>query len=287
MRDRHSGCVGAYLVERDLFDLLLLSLPDNDNHSHRNGPYAQADSISDADHQIGRLVAAAGGDEPFLERYAVIVVADHSHAAVERAVSLADEFSQFAVLQPGDPDPERAQIALCPAQRSAMIYLFDDDIRAAVIAQARTITGVDLVMWREGGDAVIAGEHGVLRFTPGDDVADPRGLRWHVSGDVAVLGARIEDGVLRSEQYPDALCRVWDALACPTSGEILLSAAPAYEFTDWGGAHHVGGGSHGSLHASDSLAPLICWGLEHQPQREQWSIRDVAGLVTGHFGLES
>ena len=30
VRDQHSGCVGAYLVEHDLFDFLLLSLPDND-----------------------------------------------------------------------------------------------------------------------------------------------------------------------------------------------------------------------------------------------------------------
>ncbi|MEA2356349.1 MAG: hypothetical protein QOD61_2478, partial [Solirubrobacteraceae bacterium] len=67
--------------------------------------------------------------------------------------------------------------------------------------------------------------------------------------------------------------------------EILFSAAPAYEFCDWGGAHHVGGGSHGSLHASDSLAPLICAGLSGEIHREQWSIKDVAPLVRAHFGL--
>ena len=37
-RDRHAGCVGAYLVENDLFDFLLFSLPDNDTYSHREGP---------------------------------------------------------------------------------------------------------------------------------------------------------------------------------------------------------------------------------------------------------
>ena len=35
VRDQHSGCVGAYLVEHDLFDFLLFSLPDNDAYSHR------------------------------------------------------------------------------------------------------------------------------------------------------------------------------------------------------------------------------------------------------------
>ena len=47
VRDQHAGCVGAYLVEHDLFDFLLLSLPDNDTHSHRNGPHAQVTSIAE------------------------------------------------------------------------------------------------------------------------------------------------------------------------------------------------------------------------------------------------
>ena len=60
VRDQHAGCVGAHLVEHDLFDFLLLSLPDNDTHSHRNGPFAQVSSIAAADKQIERLMHAAG-----------------------------------------------------------------------------------------------------------------------------------------------------------------------------------------------------------------------------------
>ncbi|MEX2412992.1 MAG: alkaline phosphatase family protein, partial [Thermoleophilaceae bacterium] len=48
-RDQHAGCVGAYLVANDLFDFLLLSLPDNDTLSHRRGPEAQPTSIAEAD----------------------------------------------------------------------------------------------------------------------------------------------------------------------------------------------------------------------------------------------
>jgi len=43
-RDRHTACVGAYLVEHDLFDFLLFSLPDNDTHSHKAGPDGQVRS---------------------------------------------------------------------------------------------------------------------------------------------------------------------------------------------------------------------------------------------------
>ncbi|MGI8801178.1 MAG: alkaline phosphatase family protein [Solirubrobacteraceae bacterium] len=291
VRDQHSGCVGAYLVGHDLFDFLLLSLPDNDAHSHKNGPHAQVDSIAEADRQLTRLVDAAGGREAFLEEYAVIVVADHSHGAVERSISLADEFSDFAVLRPDGARAGAAEIAICPAQRSAMIYLLGKErtLRREIISRARTVPGVDLVMWLEdssrGPRAVLAGERGELRFAPGGELADPRGRRWRVSGDLAALDAHRDGGVLRSEHYPDALGRVWDALACANSGEVLFSAAPAYEFCDWGGAHHVGGGSHGSLHASDSLAPLICTGLAGDVRREQWSIKDVAPLVRAHFGV--
>ena len=293
VRDQHSGCVAVHLVENDLFDFLLLSLPDNDAHSHKHGPHAQVDSIAAADDQLARMVDAGGGLDAFLATHAMIVVADHSHGAVERSIPLADEFSDFAVIRPTDPRPEQAEIALCPAQRSAMIYLLGSGraLRREILRRARAIPGVDLVMWREdtgdGPVAVLAGERGELRFAPGAEIADPRGRRWRLHGELETINAVRDSGVLRSPNYPDALGRTWDALACPTSGEVLFSAAPAYEFCDWGGAHHVGGGSHGSLHASDSLAPLICAGLAGDVAREQWSIKDVAPLVRAHFAVDA
>ena len=55
---------------------------------------------------------------------------------------------------------------------------------------------------------------------------------------------------------------------------------------DWGGVTHIPGGSHGSLRAADSLGTLLTVGLDgERPEREQWAISDVAGLVAGHFGL--
>jgi hypothetical protein len=113
---------------------------------------------------------------------------------------------------------------------------------------------------------------------------DPRGASWSVEGSLAVIDGSAQDGRLHTPTYPDALARVWSALTCPTSGEVLLSAAPGYEFIDWGRQAHVGGGSHGSLHASDSLGALVLCGVE-PPEREpaQWAIRDVAPLILRHF----
>ncbi len=320
VRDRHSGCVSEYLVEHDLFDFLLLSLPDNDWYSHKHGPDAQLTSLAAADLQLARVMEAAGGIDAFLAEHAFIAMADHSQALVTDTIDLQGELSELGVLQPDGgilgaltgsltssrsrPDSERdgevsgPQIAVCPSQRAAMVYALAgetrDAMRASVVTRALAIDGVDLVAWlaydahEEPFEGVLASSaRGELRFAPGGDLRDARGASWHVEGELSVLDAAVRaDNVLSTPAYPHALARVWSALTCPTSGEVLLSAAPGYEFLDWGGAAHVGGGSHGSLHASDSLAPLVLCGVEEPDDRPgQWAIRDVAALVKGHFAL--
>jgi hypothetical protein len=295
IRDQHAGCVGSYLVEHDLFDFLLLSLPDNDTHSHTNGPHAQVTSIAAADRQLERVMHAAGGPDAFLDEHALIVVADHSHAPVEQRIELGEAFGDWHVLGPSGAGREEAEIAVCPAQRSAMVYALVAEGRRSVVPglvdTALAIDGVDLVMWRPAPrEGAIArrtpdGERQELRFAPRGDLRDERGARWSLEGPLDVLRAEVRDGVLRSEEYPDALARVWAALACETSGDVLLSAAPGYEFPDWGGVDHVGGGSHGSLHHADSLGALAFCGVDPPPARADgaWSIADVAPMVIDHF----
>ena len=292
-RDQHTGCVGAYLVEHDLFDFMLYSLPDNDAFSHRNGPHAQVTSLAAADRQLERLMHAAGGPDEFLEQYAVIVCSDHSQAPVEERIRLDAAFEDFVVARPTPSRSAAAELALSPAQRSAMIYALDVDDPAELCARARKIAGglegVDLVMWRRDGEAIISSRRGELRFTAGGELTDARGKRWSVEGELAVLRAEIQDGRILSTEYPDGLGRVWSALHCPTAGDILLSAAPGYEFVDWGGSDHVGGGSHGSLHRTDSLGALLWCGTgpDSRTARDQWSLRDIAPMVRAHFGLRS
>jgi predicted AlkP superfamily pyrophosphatase or phosphodiesterase len=295
IRDQHTGCVGAYLVERDLFDFMLFSLPDNDAWSHKHGPHAQVTSIAAADRQLERLMHAAGGPDAFLETHAVIVCSDHSQAPVEDRIRLQQAFSEFDVATQSAARSIGAEIAISPAQRSAMVYVLDEDKHAQIVERsveiARELQGVDLTFWLNGEDraeAVVASSRGELRFAPGGDLSDARGERWSVEGELATLGAEIRDGRFESPSYPDALTRVWSALTCPTAGDVLLSAAPSYEFVDWGGADHVGGGSHGSLHHSDSLGALLWCGTgpESRTAREQWSLRDVAPMVRAHFGVE-
>jgi hypothetical protein len=291
-RDRHSGCVAAHLVEHDLFDFMLLSLPDNDTHSHRYGPYAQTSSIVEADRAIERMMHAGGGIDAFLEDHAVIVLSDHSQTPIEHAVNLAAQLDHRSVLMP-DGDPRDADIAVCPSARSAMVYVLDPEDREAVLPvlarELARVDGVDLVAHLAGGEAIVQSSRGAeLRFQPGGELVDLRGGHWSIEGSLEVLALEAADGRAWSDEYPDALSRLWSALACPRAGDVLVSAAPGYEFVDWGGAHHVGGGSHGALHRADSLGALVMCGTGpgSASERVQWTIRDAVPAITDHFGIQ-
>jgi hypothetical protein len=287
-RDRHTGCVGAYLVEHDLFDFLLFSLPDNDTHSHKAGPDGQVVSIAEADRALERIMHVAGGVDAFVEDHAVIVMSDHSQTKVEQGVNLAGAFADARVLTPADPAPTEAELAVCPAARSAMVYALDEsrrsELTAAAVKTLEGVDGVDLIARRDDGRAVVRSERGELRFAPGGPLRDRRGRDWTVEGEHAVLRLDVAGGLATSATYPDALNRLWSALECPHSGDVLVSAEPGFEFVDWGGADHVGGGSHGSLHADDSEGVLLVGGMD-LPEREEWALTDVAPLVLRHFDV--
>jgi hypothetical protein len=123
--------------------------------------------------------------------------------------------------------------------------------------------------------------------------ADPRRLAESVDGEPSVDAAVfLEDGqvVARShgeedlsilDRYPDGRARVEGALRNPNSGEVILSAAPGWEFVDLAGRHHVGGGSHGALAAGDSEVPMLTVGLGEPPA----SIIGIKALLLRHFGV--
>jgi Type I phosphodiesterase / nucleotide pyrophosphatase len=287
-RDRHTGCVGAYLVEHDLFDFLLFSLPDNDTHSHKAGPDGQVVSIAEADRALERIMHVAGGVDAFLEDHVVIVMSDHSQTEVEERVNLSDVFADARVLLPADPAPVEAELAVCPSARSAMVYVLDGARRDELVADSvRTFAsteGIDLVVTLEDGEAVLRTGRGELRFAPEGALADRRGRSWRVEGERGALDLEVEGALVRSDTYPDALHRLWSALECPHSGDVLVSAELGFEFVDWGGSDHVGGGSHGSLHRDDSEGVLMLCGLD-APAQLEWALTDVAPLVLEHFDL--
>src|SRR5215211_2992573 len=123
-RDEYSACVGVELVEQDLYDFLLLGLPDNDYHSHRLGPDASLESIAHADESLGQLVAAGGGMDAFLEDHAVIVMSDHAQTKVDHSLDvIAALGEEWRVQLPSMERPESSELAVSPSSRAANVYV--------------------------------------------------------------------------------------------------------------------------------------------------------------------
>jgi hypothetical protein len=177
-----------------------------------------------------------------------------------------------------------------------MVYLLGDEEERArqmgdLLERVRSLDGMDLVAWKQNGEACVWSNRGELRFAPGTQVTARRGANWDIDGSLDSLEGEASNGELRTPSYPDGLGRVWAALGCDSVGDILVSAAPGYEFVDWGGADHTGGGSHGSLGLEDSAVPLVFYGCGPDLDRDgegsrEWSIADVAPVVLKHFGVE-
>ncbi len=240
--DGYAAAAARWLVTRDGFDFLVFYLSDLDYASHAVGPDEADEALVRSDAHVAAVMEAAGGPDEFLERYAVIVCSDHGQTSVERAISLEPRFRDAIVTA---------------SNRAAMVY--GDDARAL----AERLDGepaVELAIFREDGLAVARREGEEVRF----------GAGGVTGGDGAIL-----DG-------PDAAARAWAALANPNAGDVLVSAAPGWEFADLAGRHHAGGGSHGSLGTGDSEVPMLAVGVDAQPA----SIVDVAPAVLAHFGVE-
>jgi hypothetical protein len=250
--DAYAAAVGRWLVTRDGFDFLAYYLSDFDYASHAHGPDgAEEVALVRTDVAIQALIDAAGGLDEFLERYAVILHSDHGQTDVDRAAHLEASLAAHA-----------DSVVVAASNRAGQVYLLPDArVDAATLACALDgEASVETTLRLEDGEGVARRGGEELRFSA-------RGDAWETSGDESVL------------DYPDALQRAWSALHNPNAGELLVSAAPGWEFVDIGGRHHAGGGSHGSLVEGDSFVPVLTIGVDAEIER----ITDVTPSVLAHF----
>ena len=203
----------------------------------------------------------------------------------------------FDVATPSAARSVGAEVALSPAQRSAMIYALDLDQRDELVE--RVDRGRSRVRGRRPGHVALerharrpsfAAAAASCASPPGGDLIDLRGERWSVEGELAALRAEIAGRALPVHRVPGrarrgsgrrctarpratSCCRRRPATSSSTGAAPTTSAA----------------GSHGSLHRSDSLGALLWCGTgpDSRDAREQWSLRDVAPMVREHFGLGS
>jgi hypothetical protein len=233
--------------------------------------------IERVDEALGKMFDAAGGFERFIEETTIIVTSDHGHCEIladpsEAVIALDDVLGEFRQGDIGSPWEDADEIMICPNMRAAEVHL---QHRGAVLVDrvARTALAdprVDLAMWTatsrgpEGHRYIVDSAHGRLEFWRGTDgtthARDAFGTSWSWHGERRALQLDVQDGVVESVEYPNALERIAGALDASGGGDVWLTARPGCEFEVRGGKAHVGGGSHGSLHALDSLSLFVAGG---------------------------
>jgi hypothetical protein len=146
----------------------------------------------------------------------------------------------------------------------------------------------DVARLDAGDDLVTASNRAAMIYTDDPRAAAERLDAQPAAGivlfeeDGRVVARRdgVEDPALL-DSVPDGRTRAAAALRNPNAGEVLVSAAPGWEFVDLAGRHHKGGGSHGSLEAADSEVPMLTVGLGAPPA----SITGIKQVVADHFGI--
>ena len=302
MDDASTAAMLCELTARDaLGDLTVAYFADNDYESHEVGPHRALPVVERVDRALGRMFDAAGGFERMMRDTCIVVASDHGHCEVledaERAVIRLDQVlgnlrqaELAAGWQRGD------EILICPNMRAAQIHLRQaggvsvDRTRRAALADPR----VDLVLWQRrlsgATDAyVVDSQRGRLEFWRGDrgpcTARDALGTSWSWRGDASALQLTVDAGFVESAEYPNAFERIAGALDAPQSGDIWLTAQPGCEFEVPGGKAHIGGASHGGLHALDSLSLALVGGAGAPRLPRLMRAVDIAPLCMELLGL--
>lgn len=311
MDDESTGAMLCDLAaEGSLPELTVAYFADNDYVSHDVGPVAALPVVERVDRMLGQAFDAAGGMDRFLADTAVIITSDHGHCdvradetAVVRLDELLADFRQAALTAPWKP---RDEVMICPNMRAAQIYIQRPSAESAERIASTLLRDerVDQVIWcsdltGEGSGYTVLSHHGRLQFERavaagggatalehGRLVRDAFGGSWRWRGEPRPLGIEQDGDEVSFEGYPNAFERIAGVLDLDQSGEIWVTAKPGCEFEVPGGKAHVGGASHGALHALDSFSPVLVAGGA-SPARLPVHIRsvDIAPLCMKILGV--
>ena len=198
----------------------------------------------------------------------MIVMSDHSQTDGRGPGEPGERVLRRARAHARRPARRReAELALCPAARSAMVYVLDEARRDELVrgrgrrrSRARGRGSGRHPRERRGGRAQRRAASCASRPAAISPTGAGGAGAWRANA--AALELDVGDGVVTSDDYPDALAGSGRRSSARTAATCSFPPTPGYEFVDWGGADHVGGGSHGSLHRDDSEGVLLLCGVD-------------------------
>jgi arylsulfatase A-like enzyme len=270
-----TGAAARRLRERrPAFTCLALLALDKSSHAFGQESDRARTALESIDACVGELrdtLERAGQ----WEETTLWIVSDHGHSRVEEHDDLASivRTAGYAVLSHPWLLARRATVAVMVGGNAmAHVYVELDrrtragwpalasrwESLAALMLERESVDLLILphddatteVRGRGRGRAIIAHAQGCFSYRPID--GDPLGL----GGELAGLHSRDAYDATASGDYPDAIVQIAQLAECNRAGDIILSAAPAWDFREkWEPIAHVS--THGSLHRDHMLVPVL------------------------------
>jgi Type I phosphodiesterase / nucleotide pyrophosphatase len=222
---------------------------------------------------VGRWLVTRDGFDVLVFYLPDYDYASHAHGPDVTHEALARSDAAVAALMDaaGGPDAflERYAVVVCSDHGQSKV---ERTAQLAVEGGLVTASNRAAMVYTDDARAVAEG----LDAEPSAGV-----VLFREDGRVVARSAGDEDDALL-DAFPDGRARVEAALRNPNAGEVLVSAAPGWEFVDLAGRHHLSGGSHGSLEVADSEVPMLTVGIGPPPD----SITRIKPLIAAHFGVQ-
>ncbi|MGE5704261.1 MAG: alkaline phosphatase family protein [Clostridia bacterium] len=265
-------------------DFTLVYLPDNDHKLHR-APEQALDHLAAVDEQIVRFLNSFPSWEQALEENVLLFISDHGQTQIGvdpiHNIDLQQLLVPFRLHRIGCDIRKEDEVVICNNERMTYLYPLQEGLLNKVLDALAGEKRIDIIAWKEAEWVHVktGGTERKLRFTKAGSQTDCYGNSWRLDGDLGVLDLDIgQDGIIRFDNYPDALSRLYGALFARTDPVVAVTAAPGYEFLSEYAPTHLGGGSHGSLHKRDSLIPLLVVGAK-QPIKRPARLVDLKEFI--------
>ncbi|MED4572178.1 alkaline phosphatase family protein [Brevibacillus agri] len=289
MNDEFSAQETVFLIAHDrLPPLTITYLPENDMEVHRKGPLT-LEGIENADKALQTVLDAFGSWDKAVEEVRWIVMGDSAQSAVQddrqaATIDLRSLLASYRISSISRPPQATDQIVIAANERMAYVYALDPQLSlSAVAAQLQREPRMDVIARKEGQSIVVTagGSSKQMTYKPGGPVKDEYGQTWTISGDTSVLDMTVSKKRLTYGKYPDALARLHGAMNSHPGRYVIATVQPGYELITESSPTHIGGAAHGSLHAADSLVPLLVTGTDSRPKSlrivdlKEWLLRLV------------
>lgn len=252
----------------------IVYLPDHDKNVHKHGPM-DIKGIKEMDQQLQTILDTFESWEQALENHIWILIGDNGQSRITNnketaSVDLRKLLQPFKITKLRKGVRKEDDIVLAINLRSCFIYsLNTNEVPiSAIVEKLQSDDRIEIIAWKSDDWYFVtsSGTDETFKFKPNGDFKDIYNQTWKIDGDESILDLKVEGQGIDYGDFPDALKRLHSSLTSHEGDFVVTTVKPDYQFIGESTPTHVGGASHGGIHANDTNIPMIVTGTNSTPK---------------------